>query len=172
MCQTYKTQTSKMKALKKSNLRNSNKPRTHLKRLDSHKIYENADVNTVVNTPNFCFILRSWVSKNRVGINVSILCNVQKLKTWGITVFVPQVLRLKVWATSHFEGVWIGLIGLLWGWEGGLTYTSLINSILGSFNESNISVIPQEFVCFLCLLFAYANADTMQSCKNFAHYLM
>ena len=25
---------------------------------------------------------------------------------------------------------------------------------------------------FLCLLFAYANADTMQSCKNFAHYLM
>ena len=25
---------------------------------------------------------------------------------------------------------------------------------------------------FLCLLFAYANADTMQSCRNFAHYFM
>ena len=25
---------------------------------------------------------------------------------------------------------------------------------------------------FLCLLFAYANADTMQSCRNFDHYFI
>ena len=27
-------------------------------------------------------------------------------------------------------------------------------------------------VVFLCLLFAYANADTMQSCRNFDHYFI
>ena len=27
-------------------------------------------------------------------------------------------------------------------------------------------------IYFLCLLFAYANADTMQSCKNFDHYFI
>ena len=38
--------------------------------------------------------------------------------------------------------------------------------------DSCCGVPVHESASFLCLLFAYANADTMQSCSSFDHYLI
>ena len=40
----------------------------------------------------------------------------------------------------------------------------------GKIGDCELSKI--EAIGFLCLLFAYANADTMQSCRNFDHYFI
>ena len=43
---------------------------------------------------------------------------------------------------------------------------------VGRVSEKRSNDPECPFFQFLCLLFAYANADTMQSCKNFDPYFM
>ena len=51
-----------------------------------------------------------------------------------------------------------------------------LGHLFGKVSEMEIALwsgaIAGKISDFLCLLFAYANADTMQSCRNFDHYLI